>query len=177
MKRIWETPCRSYSKSLKQLLMSSRCVKEAETVEEATRDQADSKVWFEQRAGRVTASEFKAACSTNPDKPSKSLIKMICYPGAHHFSNAATKWGISNESKAREYGALLVPYTRTYSIILGMYSCFFMANTFLPLARLFLSGATFFYRRDFFFLARLFLSGATFFLRRDFFLLARLFFH
>ena len=56
----------------------------------------------EQRAGRVTASKFKAACSTNPDKPSKSLIKMICYPGAHRFSNAATKWGISNESKARE---------------------------------------------------------------------------
>ena len=56
----------------------------------------------EQRAGRVTASEFKAACSTNPDKPSKSLIKLICYPGAHRFSNAATKWGISNESKARE---------------------------------------------------------------------------
>ena len=27
---------------------------------------------------------------------------MICYPGAHRFSNAATKWGISNESKARE---------------------------------------------------------------------------
>ena len=56
----------------------------------------------EQRAGRVSASKFKAACSTNPDKPSKSLIKMICYPGAHRFSNAATKWGISNESKARE---------------------------------------------------------------------------
>ena len=77
-------------------------LKEAETVEEATRDQADSKVWFEQRTGRVTASKFKASCSTNPDKPSKSLIKMICYPGAHRFSNAATKWGISNESKARE---------------------------------------------------------------------------
>ena len=28
-----------------------KSVKEAETVEEATRDQADSKVWFEQRAG------------------------------------------------------------------------------------------------------------------------------
>ena len=27
-------------------------VQEAETVEEATRDQADSKVWFEQRAGQ-----------------------------------------------------------------------------------------------------------------------------
>ena len=54
------------------------------------------------------------------------------------------------------YGALLVPYTRTYSIILGMYSFVFMANTFLPLARLFFSGATFFLWRDFFLLARLF---------------------
>ncbi|CAH3153293.1 unnamed protein product [Porites lobata] len=27
---------------------------------------------------------------------------MICYPGAHRFSNATTKWGISNESKAGE---------------------------------------------------------------------------
>ena len=77
-------------------------IKEAENVEEATRNQANSKVWFEQRTGRVTASKFKAACSTNPDKPSKSLIKMICYPSAHRFSNAATKWGISNESEARE---------------------------------------------------------------------------
>ena len=51
MKRIWETPCRSYSKSLKQLLMSSRCVKEAETVEKATRDQADSKVWLSKERG------------------------------------------------------------------------------------------------------------------------------
>ena len=81
-----------------------------------------------------------------------------------------------SHSRFVTYGALLVPYTRTYSIILGMYSFVFMANTFLPLARLFLSGATFFYRRDFFFLARLFLSGATFFLWRDFFSLARLFF-
>ena len=56
----------------------------------------------EAERGRVTASKFKAACSTNADKPSKSLIKLICYPGAHRFSNAATKWGISNESKARE---------------------------------------------------------------------------
>ena len=50
----------------------------------------------------MTASKFKPACSTNPDKPSKSLIKMICYPRAHRFSNAATRWGISNESKVGE---------------------------------------------------------------------------
>lgn len=77
-------------------------IKKAQTVEEATRDQVDRKVWFEQREGQVTASKFKPACSTNPDKPPKSLIKMICYPRAHCFSNAATRWGISNESKAGE---------------------------------------------------------------------------
>ena len=85
-------------------------------------------------------------------------------------------WSGLTPREISRYGALLVPYTRAYSIILGMYSFVFMANTFLPLARLFLSGATFFYRRDFFFLARLFLSGATFFLWCDFFSLARLFF-
>ena len=57
-----------------------------------------------------------------------------------------------------------MPYTRAYSIILGMYSFLFMANTFLPLARLF------FLWRDFFLLARLFLHW------RDFFSAARLFF-
>lgn len=77
-------------------------IKEAGTVEEATRDQVDRKVWFEQREGQVTASKFKPACSTNPNKPLKSLIKMMCYPRAHRFSNATTRWGISNEGKAGE---------------------------------------------------------------------------
>ena len=81
------------------------------------------------------------------------------------------------------YGALLVPYTHAYTILL-------LANTFLPFARLFLlarlffcwrdfffAGATFFCWRDFFFAgATFFFAGATFFCWRDFFLLARLFF-
>ena len=50
----------------------------------------------------MTVSKFKPACSTNPDKPSESLIKMICHLRAHRVSNAATRWGISNESKAGE---------------------------------------------------------------------------
>ena len=79
--------------------------------------------------------------------------------------------------RALQYGALLVPYTRTYSIILGMYSCFFMANTFLPLARLFFSGATFFYLARLFFYWRDFFSRARlFFYWCDFFSPARLFF-
>ena len=56
-----------------------------------------------------------------------------------------------------------MPYTRAYSIILGMYPFFFMANTFLPLARLFFSGVTFlFLARLFFFWRDFFFSGATF---------------
>ena len=75
-----------------------------------------------------------------------------------------------------------MPYTRAYSFTLGMFRFFFMANTFLPLAQHFFSGATFFsgapffFWRDFFFLARLFTPGATFLFWRDFLFLARLFF-
>ena len=75
---------------------------EAAAIEASTRKQSSSKEWFQQRAGRITASKFKSACATNPDKPSKSLIKGICYPDAHRFSNAATKWGIEKEPVARE---------------------------------------------------------------------------
>ena len=57
---------------------------------------------FQQRAGRITASQLKSACHTSPSKPSKSLIKTVCYPEEHKVSNAATRWGCANERKARE---------------------------------------------------------------------------
>lgn len=34
-------------------------------LEQETREQAKSKIWFKHRAGRVTASKFKASCSTD----------------------------------------------------------------------------------------------------------------
>jgi len=49
-------------------------------VEEETREQSKSKVWFDQRAGRVTGSVFYEAAKANR---AVSLIKRICYP---HFS-------------------------------------------------------------------------------------------
>jgi len=52
---------------------------QAKNLEEATRTQADSKTWFRYRAGRVTASKFKAAARTNKSSPSQSLIRAICY--------------------------------------------------------------------------------------------------
>lgn len=75
---------------------------QTKNIEAATRDQAQSKDWFRFRAGRVTASRFKAAAHTDLTQPSLSLIKSICYPEAFKFSNRATKWGCEHEKKARE---------------------------------------------------------------------------
>ncbi|XP_060771536.1 uncharacterized protein LOC132882266 [Neoarius graeffei] len=74
---------------------------QASSVEEETRKQAKSKLWFQMRAGRVTASRFKAAARTDPANPSKSLIKQICYPQAYKFTSAATEWGCQHENEAR----------------------------------------------------------------------------
>ena len=60
-------------------------------VERETRRQS-SRLWYRQRAGRVTASKLKQVLSTNPEKPAKSLIKTICYPEAHRFSSAGTRY-------------------------------------------------------------------------------------
>ncbi|XP_060753973.1 uncharacterized protein LOC132864548 [Neoarius graeffei] len=89
---------------------------QASSVEEETRKQAKSKLWFQMRAGRVTVSRFKAAARTDPANPSKSLIKQICYPQAYKFTSAATeitndtvimngtqekRWGCQHENEAR----------------------------------------------------------------------------
>ena len=59
------------------------------------------------RAGRVTASTFYAACHTHIEKPARSVLRSICMPNAHRFSSAATDWGKTHESIARDqYEAL-----------------------------------------------------------------------
>ncbi|CAH1270905.1 Hypp4506 [Branchiostoma lanceolatum] len=69
-------------------------------LEKTTRLQTKSNTWFQYRAGRITASNFKTAVRTNPDNPSISLIKRICYPNAYKFSTTATRWGCQHESTA-----------------------------------------------------------------------------
>ena len=71
-------------------------------IELATREQSLSKEWFRFRAGRITASRFKASIRTNPLKPSQSLIKSICYPESVRFSTKATRWGCEHEKTARD---------------------------------------------------------------------------
>ena len=75
---------------------------QAKHLEAVTRRQADSKTWFQYRAGRVTASKFKAAAHTNKSSPSQSLIKTICYPESHKFTSEATRWGCTHEESARD---------------------------------------------------------------------------
>ena len=58
---------------------------EAAAVESQTRDQANSRIWFRLRAGRITASKFKAACHTDPTNPSLSLTLSICHPSPCGF--------------------------------------------------------------------------------------------
>ena len=74
---------------------------QAKRLHEETQKQSESKLWFRHRAGRVTASRFKAAAHTNPDNPSQSLIKEICYPTSRKAFSEAITWGLKNEPVAR----------------------------------------------------------------------------
>ena len=74
---------------------------EAKEVEAATREQAQCKLWFVQRAGRVTASNMYDVCKASTQQPSASLIKRICYPDAFSFTSLATEWGRTHEKAAR----------------------------------------------------------------------------
>ena len=58
---------------------------EALNCEKVTRQQANSKQWFNFRVGRVTASRAKRVCRSSPENPSKMLIKEICYPNSKTF--------------------------------------------------------------------------------------------
>ena len=52
----------------------------SEQVQIDTINQAKRKNFIKHRAGRIGASQSKAAASTDPSLPSQSLIQSICYP-------------------------------------------------------------------------------------------------
>ena len=72
----------------------------AKNVEKQTQGQSNSRIWFQQRAGRVTASKLKAAVCTANSQPSTSLIQSICYPESHCFKSISTSWGCEHEASA-----------------------------------------------------------------------------
>ena len=76
--------------------------KQQALVEERTRGQANSRLWFRMTTGRITASRFYNACHTDPSCPSHSLIMGICHPEMARFNTEATKWGCQHEQVAKE---------------------------------------------------------------------------
>ena len=72
-------------------------------VEENTRKQFSSKMWFRMQAGRVTASRLKAVCHT-------SLINSISYPEQSKKKNGATKAGVVTMRKWRQTCTLAIRY-------------------------------------------------------------------
>lgn len=88
---------RRAEKTVTELSISEEMVK---SVEQCTREQSKCAKWYAYRAGRITASVMKNVCSTNVNEPSMSLLKKICYPEQHTFSNRATTWGLEHEAAA-----------------------------------------------------------------------------
>lgn len=69
-------------------------------IEEATRQQSESKFWKIFRFGRITASNLREVCGTDLTKPSLSLLKKICYE--NNIKSAACQYGKENEAEAFE---------------------------------------------------------------------------
>ena len=73
---------------------------EVVNVEKRAKQQCKDKLWYDFRAGRITASNMKPVYTTDMANPSQSLVKKICYPNKT-VKTEATKWGIENESVAK----------------------------------------------------------------------------
>lgn len=97
---------------LNSLEMSQLCKKtfeelkvnqeEANYLEESTRMQSQSLLWFEHRSGRITASKFYAVRHTSITSPSMSLLHSLLNKTPKKLEVPSLKWGITHESIARD---------------------------------------------------------------------------
>lgn len=87
------------SKVFEDLLITDA---QCKLVEQKTKGQASSRMWYTYRCGRITASKFGAVIKSSDNQPPESLVKAICYPESAKFTTAATRWGIQQETKAKE---------------------------------------------------------------------------
>lgn len=87
----------SYQQLLAESIALNMSIEEIKAIELATRDQAQNNIWFKYRAGRITASKFKAVCRANLERPSLSLLKGICYPQKVIFYSKQTSYVTKHE--------------------------------------------------------------------------------
>lgn len=89
--------------SLTTLNKLSVTSEESKYLEEATRLQSLTLLWFEHRKGRITASKFRAVRFTSLSSPSVTLLKSFT---SDQDSNSAKipslQWGLENEDIARK---------------------------------------------------------------------------
>ncbi|KAK4872455.1 hypothetical protein RN001_014484 [Aquatica leii] len=71
---------------------------EIRNIEQNTRVQRKSDLWFSERRKIVTASKFYDVCSKLPYTSRASLVQSIIRP--KHFSAAATEYGVTHEEEA-----------------------------------------------------------------------------
>lgn len=69
-------------------------------VEQNTREQRDSPLWFDVRRYRITASRFGEILRRKSNTPPDKLVLSILQPRS--FSSVATDWGVENEPLAKE---------------------------------------------------------------------------
>lgn len=69
-------------------------------VERDTITQAKGNNFFKHRAGRIGASQCKAASGSNPALPSQSLIQSVCYPEFNKVNTKAVLHGCKHEEHA-----------------------------------------------------------------------------
>ena len=76
---------------------------EASYLEESTRLQPQSKLWFDYRAGQITASKFSAISKASLNPPPASLVKEIMgEKGVNVQDVPALDWGKMEEDSARK---------------------------------------------------------------------------
>ena len=72
---------------------------QAAQIEQRTRGQHTSSLWFAARAGTITASSMHSVYATDIHSPALSTVKRVCYP-QRGPGTAATTWGIKQEGEA-----------------------------------------------------------------------------
>ncbi|KAL2077859.1 hypothetical protein ACEWY4_027363 [Coilia grayii] len=74
---------------------------QAAQIEQRTKGQLTSSLWFAARAGRITASSMHSVYATDIHSPALSTVKRVCYP-QHGPVTPATTWGVKQEERARQ---------------------------------------------------------------------------
>ena len=71
-------------------------------LEESTQLQSQSRLWFEQRVGRITASKFSVVAHASVDPPPTYLIKQLMERSRSLNHIPAIRWGVEHEDIGRE---------------------------------------------------------------------------